>query len=110
MDKLNLLALMVALSAYLAAIRLALIQRLGAEPPPTNPRGIKNMLLALIPADMPLVVGGLLLTANLFWTDLLGGAPPAFLYPAAGWLFVAGICILAIHHAVAWVITAKKSL
>ncbi len=109
MDKLNLLALMVALSAYLAAVRFAVIGRLAGDPKPANPAGLKQLLVALIPADAPLVIGGLLLTADLFWTSLIGGPPPPSLFWLAQWLFVIAIVVLAIHHMVSWVITFGKA-
>lgn len=109
MDKLNLLALMVALSAYLAAIRFAVIGRLATVPPPMNAASLKRFLLSLIPADAPLVIGGLLLTADLFWAPLVGGAAPGWLYWLAQWLFVAAIIVLAIHHAISWIITVSKA-
>ena len=110
MDKLNLLALMVALSAYLAAVRMTVIGRLGSTPAPNNPQDLKTFLVLLIPADAPLVVGGLFLTADLFWIGVFGAQPPSWLFWWAQVLFIAAISVLAIHHIVSWGITISKAV
>lgn len=108
MSKSDLLTLVVALSAYLAAVRLAVIGRLGSQPPPKHPKTLKWFIVLLIPADASLVFGGLLLTADIFWKDLFCVEPTTRLYTVAVWLFAFAIFYLAIHHLVSWGISAKK--
>ena len=108
MDKLGFLALIVALSAYLASVRIALITRLGSVPKPDHPKRLKWFLVLLIPADLPLVVAGIFLAGDLFSKDLLGLEPATWLYPGAKLLFVIAVVVLAIHHFVGWCISLYK--
>lgn len=101
-NELAFLTLVVALSAYLASVRLAVINRLGADPAPKHPEKLRWFLVSLIPADAPLVFSGLLLTADLFWKYLFGIEPAVCLYTGAVWLFVMTVCYLALHHMAAW--------
>jgi hypothetical protein len=106
MDRVNhldLLTLVIALSAYLATIRLVVISRLAAEPPPRNAAALKTFLRTLIPADLPLVLAGVFLFLLIFWDDLFGGAAPGWFEPAVVWAFFVAVLVLVAHHAVAWV-------
>lgn len=108
MDKLGFLALIVALSAYLASVRIALITRIGSEPKPRHRWWLKLYVVSLIPADAPLVLAGLFLTAQLFSKDLSGPEPADWLYPAAKGLFVFAVGVLAAHHIALWIISIYK--
>ena len=110
MDKLGFLALIVALSAYLASVRIAVIARLGSTPQPDHPERLKWFLVSLIPADLPLVVAGIFLAGDLFSKDLLGVDPAGWLYPGAKLLFVIAVVVLAVHHVVGWCISGYKAV
>ena len=114
MDRLSLLTLIVALSAYLATIRLAaitLLMTLGPEKA-SRKKNIKSLLLGIMIADAPLVIAGLLLGLELCWNVIVFGAPPdppGCLYRAAVFFFLFALFTLAAQHAVAWVKTIQKA-
>ncbi|HVT89440.1 MAG TPA: hypothetical protein VHD56_11350 [Tepidisphaeraceae bacterium] len=103
MTHFSFLQLVVALSAYISAVRLAVISRLTSANPPSNPESAKWFLVLLIPADAPLVVAGILLALDVFWLDMFQSSTPAALYTVAVWCFMFAVVVLAIHHLVAWI-------
>ena len=62
-DPINLLRLVIALAAYVGAIRLAVISRMGTHPAPAEAvkSKLKLFLRLLIPADVAFIIAGLLL-------------------------------------------------
>jgi hypothetical protein len=111
-DLLTLLTIIIALSAYLATIRLLVISRLSQasepiqSPPESTPElrnKLKRFLLLLALADAPLVTSGLLLGLHIFWQDLTRADTPPWFLPTAIVLFgIAGL-ILYIYHLIEWV-------
>lgn len=103
-DHLNLLSLTIALSAYVGAVRLAVLGRLTANPPPqdTQKERLKKFLRLLIPADAALVLASFLTFLLIFWTDMFGGVAPACLNPAIVWSFFFGVVVLILHHGYSW--------
>ena len=103
-NHLELLTLIVGLSVYVATIRLVVIGRLIAEPPPSADRKAKykRFLKLLIPADAALVISGVVLVLQIFWSDLFGGVPPGWFIPVVVWTFFIAVVVLALHHAAAW--------
>jgi hypothetical protein len=97
------LALIVALSSYAGAMRLALIGRLSATPPPAAPSLIRIYLLGLTLADVFLVIAGVLLVI-LIWPRV----PCENMLCTIRTLFVIALGFLVLMHAVAWVVTAAK--
>lgn len=100
-DQLNFLSLIVAHSAYLAAIRFYAMQRLASNP--SNAKSLKKFLFKLIFADAPLVLAGVLLTIQLFLKPLL--ADPAPWQSITWWvsfLFCCAVLVLAFYHLQAW--------
>lgn len=101
-DQLNFLSLIVALSAYLSAIRFYAMQRLASNP--SNAKSLKAFLFRLVFADAPLVLAGVLLTVQMFFKPLL--ADPAPGESIAWWvsfLFCLAVVVLATYHFLAWV-------
>ena len=101
-DQLNFLSLIVALSAYLAAIRFYAMQRLASNP--SNAKALKKFLFKLIFADAPLVLAGVLLTIQIFFKPLLADPVPG---ESITWwvslLFCVAVAVLAAYHFLAWV-------
>lgn len=114
-NQLDLLILIIALSAYVASIRLAVIQRLAVTPAPTNAESLRSYLKWLLPGDIPLVVSAVVLSLNIFWQELvvgpfanvLGAHPPSWFSPLVVWLFVFAVLVLSLHHVAAWVRSAR---
>ncbi len=112
----NLLTLIVALSAYVATIRLAVLARLVQNPqlPEDQRAKQKRFLILLIPADLLLVVAGVALLLLLFWAHLFSspGAPaataPKGLEQVVVWCFFLGILWLVGHHIGSWCKTLKS--
>lgn len=104
MDRLNLLALIVAMSAYLAGIRFATIGRLASlrSTDALKRRRMRRFLRFLIAADAPLIVAGLLITVDLFPNPILGKPAPAWCLAWAYRLFVLSVIILAGLHVASW--------
>lgn len=102
---LNLLALIVGLSVYVASIRFVVIGRLLASPPPSIERKNKyhTFLKFLIPADASFVSAGGLLFLNIYWENLFCGSAPNWFPLAIVWVFFLGIIYLVGHHIVSWV-------
>lgn len=100
-DQLNFLALIVALSAYLAAIRFYAMQRLAGNP--SNAKSLKAFLFRLVFADAPLVIAGVLLTIQMFAMPLLADDNPG--QTISWWvalLFCIAVGVLAAYHFLAW--------
>lgn len=104
-DHLDLLSLIIALSAYVGGVRLVVYGRIGANPAPSaeTKQRLKNFLRLLIPADAALIVSASCLFVRIFWDDLFGGAPPAGLDPVIVWSFFIGVIVLILHHAASWI-------
>ncbi|MGV3590069.1 MAG: hypothetical protein ACO1PZ_00170 [Gammaproteobacteria bacterium] len=114
-DLIAFLSLIVGLSAYLATIRVRIIDKIGECGTDTAQQARKKKLhdlsVWLTLADAPLVIAGLLLFFHGFWAATVGlvidrPAAPSWFLPVAIWLFTLSIVVLAIHHAYAW----KKSV
>ena len=94
-DSMNLLALIVALSAYLAAIRFFAQERLASIPRPSNERALKVLLFRIVFADAPLVVAGVHRRGNCSRRRSgrtpakpnLGGSPSSFASRSPCWQF-----------------------
>ncbi len=95
----NLLAIMIALSAYLAAVKLALIGRLGAAPPPARPGRQKALVVAMVPADVCLVAAGIALAL------LLAGIHGPQTNHVIAVLFVFALGYLGVLHLCGWVLS-----
>ena len=114
-DLLTVLGITIALSAYLSAIRLLAIQKIGEitgedEAAKQKRWTIKVKLGMLTLADAPMVGAALLLGLHLLWQNLFGGQPIAWFLPTSMWLFlIAGIAMVALHL-VAWVKTVVELL
>ena len=103
-DPINLLSLIIALSAYVGAVRLAVIGRMGANPPPAEAvkTKLKLFLRLLIPADVAFIIAGLLLFLQTFWSYMFAGAAPANLDCVIVWSFFVGVVVLMLHHGFSW--------
>lgn len=103
-DLIDLLSLIVALSAYIGAIRLAVLGRISSQPAPDDATKLKlkQFLRLLVPADMAFIVAGFLLFLRVFWADMFGGTAPASFDPVIIWSFFAGIVVLMLHHVFSW--------
>ena len=113
----DLLTLIVALSAYIATIRLVVIGRLSqlrdqaaAATDATQWTKLSDrrsvlraFLLTLLPAEAPLVVAGVWLTLHLF------GNGPEWATNRVSVLFCWAIMILALHHLVAWFLSVTNA-
>lgn len=110
----DLLALIIALSAYLATIRLIAIDKMSPprenEPPLSADRKkkIKQSLFWLTLADAPLVIAGLLLGLHLFFPNLFNRSAPDWMLTAAIWLFTVAGVLLVIYHFGAWYRSVKE--
>lgn len=104
----DLLALIIALSAYLATIRLIAIDKMsppkGNEPPlkPERKKKIKQSLFWLTLADAPLVIAGLLLGLHLFFPTIFDRSAPDWMLTWAIRLFTVAGVLLVIYHLRAW--------
>ena len=94
-----LLSLIIALSAYVSGVRLAVIGRINKD----NKAALKKFLRWLLTADIPLAVSGSLLFLKIFWADLFGGSAPNWLAPTIVWTFFVGVFALACHHIALWI-------
>lgn len=92
---------MIALAAYISAVRLALIARIHNANDKSNKETLKTVIRCLIPADLVLVLGSLLLSGHLL-VEAVGQHPWPWLFVTATVLFCVAVLILAIHHLVAW--------
>ncbi|HEY0963587.1 MAG TPA: hypothetical protein VGE69_14645 [Pseudomonadales bacterium] len=110
-DLIAFLSLIVGLSAYLATIRIRIIDKIEECGDDTAQKARKDKLhvisIGLTLADAPLVVSGLLLFFHGFWEATVGllvdsPAAPPWVLTWAIWLFSFSIIVLAIHHAIAW--------
>jgi hypothetical protein len=105
--KLDLLALIIAISAYLAAVRLAIIARLGADPKPRRPNDLKLFILSLIPADLNLIVAGSMLAVVMF-TEAQGGKASPRLSNMVVPSFLFAVGYLVIHHLWGWIFSCWR--
>ena len=103
-DPINLLSLVIALAAYIGAIRLAVIGRMGTNPAPAEAvkTKLKLFLRLLIPADVAFIIAGFLLFLRIFWSDMFHGVAPTSLDPIIVWSFFAGVIVLMLHHVFSW--------
>jgi hypothetical protein len=95
------LQLLVALSVYIAAVRIFL---LGRKPITTS---IKNVLFVLMFADVFLVAAAIAMVADVFWLKMTGYAPWSWLFPFSMYTFGAAILVLCALHVHAWTRTVK---
>ena len=103
------LSLIVALAAYLGAIRLAILFKLGSDDARDDTAHnddhrfhLKSVLVALIPADIAFITAAWLLLFYEFAEPLMGWTPREDLHRWATWAFIAGVAVLSFHHLVAW--------
>ncbi|MCP9473425.1 MAG: hypothetical protein NNA30_11885 [Nitrospira sp.] len=105
-DVIALLSLIVALSAYVATIRLRLIDRIkNAQDEEKKKLKTTSRLLTL--ADAPLVVSGLLLFFYAFWNNTLGlwffcAESPNWMLSWSIGLLTFALVVLVAHHMGAW--------
>jgi hypothetical protein len=109
-DLLTILTIIIGLSAYLSAIRLAAIQKIseitGSDGDAKTKRWkIKKKLAWLTLADVPTVLSAFCLSLHVFWSRFFCGTPWQWLLPAAFWLFLIGGFMMIILHGVAWMKT-----
>ena len=106
-DVIAFLSLIVALSAYIATIRLRLIDRIKETTDTTKKNNLKLISFWLTLADAPLIVSGVLLFLHAFWDETLGlwftspGAPAWLLAWSVGFFTFGGLALVA-HHIAAW--------
>jgi hypothetical protein len=93
---------MIALAAYISAVRLALIGRIHNQNDRSNKETLKSVIRWIIPADAALVLGSLFLSGYLL-VENIGNQPWGWLFPVATVLFFIAIVVLAIHHCWAWI-------
>lgn len=106
--ELDFLAVIIALAAYVAAVRLALISRLSGG---TRAKRITKLLtLALIPADFNLIVSGAIMAGKVFLGDLLGDQWIGILMPYVPVLFAYAVLYLALQHVLSWIISIVRFL
>lgn len=103
-DHLNLLSLLIALSAYVGAVRLAVLGRITSNPHPSDEQKtrLQIFLRLLIPADVSLLLASLLTFLRIFWKDMFGGEAPICLDPVIVWSFFLGGVVLVLHHGYSW--------
>ena len=101
-ELLTLLAIIIALSAYLATMRGVLRERIRGAPE-ARKQHLRVSLYLLILPDALLVISGLLLGLHIFYAYLPGvGEPPVWLLRRAIQLFIAGGLCLVVLHLVEW--------
>jgi hypothetical protein len=95
-----LLTLIVALSVYVASIRLVVLGRLIGEPPlPAEQKAsYKRFLKTLVPADVSIVIASSLLFLKIFWDDLFGGQSPSWFPNVVVWSLFVAVVVLVFHH------------
>ena len=110
----TLLAITIALSAYLASIRLALITKISdLDKQNSNNKEdnikkeeekatIKMKLYYLAWADIPLVIGSVILFIYIFWDDLFVWGKPSWLFTVCIYIIFMGVIILAGSHFATW--------
>ncbi len=108
---LNFLALILGLSVYVSSIRFVVIGRLIGESTLSDDRKerYKTFLRWLIPADVLLVVAGVLLFLHIFWKNLFGenATSPECFACVIVWCAFLGVLWLACHHVVSWFKTLR---
>lgn len=105
-SELDFLAVAIALAAYVGAVRIALIQRLGSN---SQSRLLsKIVVLSLIPADFNLILSALIMAAKVFCFDAFGQQRIEEWFPLCPFFFVCAVCYLALQHLVAWVLSVLK--
>jgi len=106
LSELDFLAIAIALAAYVSAVRIALISRLGSGA--QAPLLSKIVVLSLIPADFNLIVCGLAMAARLFFPHAFGNQWIDPLMPVVIFLFAFAVAYLALQHLAAWVLSYLK--
>jgi hypothetical protein len=102
----DLLTIVIALSAYLATIRLLAIQRLNNSSISQDRKNeLKGLLRLIAIADIPLITSVILLCVYLFWQDFTGVEPSVYLAKTAIGCFLISITLLGVYHFGEW----KKS-
>jgi hypothetical protein len=99
-DQLTTLAILIALSAYLATIRLLAIERISRQTDKDKKQEIRLKLLWLVVPDSLLTVSALLLGFHIFSSYL--AKHPGSLLAWSIWLFAAAGLLLFLSHIVAW--------
>jgi hypothetical protein len=99
-----LLSLILALSAYVATMRLRLIDQIKADSDPKRKNKLKRVSRCLTLADAPLIVSGVLLFFHGFWDNTLGlwisdPEAPGWMLPWSICVFTFAIVVLVGHHA-----------
>lgn len=94
-DQLGLLSLIVALAAYVGAVRLAVLGRLAQPGVDDHHKArLKSFLRWLIPADAAFLGAGVPLFLSIFWPDITGRPPLIDSDPIPIWLCLLGIMVL----------------
>lgn len=117
-DCLGLLSLILALAAYVSAVRLAIMNKRDSltktahEKLNLTDEEVKSMedkrknlriyLQYLAPADIFLVISAISLFLKIFYIDLFNSDPPVVLNKVVVYSFGISVIILALHHMYAW--------
>jgi len=104
--KLGFLALIVALSAYIGSVRLAILNWLKRPKNDEQKKVLQGILFRMVFADAPLIFAGLSLTIDMV-IEIIFGEEPLFFHLAI-WLFLVATLVLARQHMVAWKPALKK--
>jgi hypothetical protein len=105
-NSLDLLAIIIALASYVAAVRLALIGRLSNDSiEPGVKLLVKILVLSMIPADFNLIIAGILLATKLFFKDFASSLIPFSVEGVVAFLFAYAVLYLAFQHVMSWAIS-----
>jgi hypothetical protein len=105
-DIIAFLSLIIALSAYIATIRLRLIDLIKDPQNAAKKPRYKTISKTLTLADAPLIISAAFLFFHGFWDSTLGkiieGGVPCWLLPWSIYLFTFAGLVLIVHHIGAW--------
>ena len=105
----TLLAITIALSAYLASIRLYAINKINNLPANSRresiKRKIKENLFYIFLIDMPLVIGSFFIYLHLFWHHLFNIGKPTWFFTIGIWLITGAILLMILAHIGSWLKT-----
>lgn len=99
-DTIAFLSLIIALSAYVATIRLRLIDKMSSDT--GNKSKYICMARVLTLSDAPLVISGIFLFIYGFWSFFSCSSPPEWVKNWSVYLFTFALFTLSLHHAWAW--------
>lgn len=106
------LAIILGMAAYLGAVRMALVQRLGVtgEGRSRNPDTVQCWVLLLIPADFNLILCGIVMISRGFFPGFHSSSWTSLLEPGVAFGFTYTVCYLACMHVAAWIISFRYVL